>query len=286
MQLRPLGKSDISLSVVGFGGIVVSNRPQSEANDEVAQAIDAGITYFDVAPSYGNAEQRLGPALKPYRHQVALACKTGKRTAAEAQAELDQSLKNLQTDHFDIYQMHAMISKDDFETAMGPGGALETLEKAKQAGKVRLIGFSAHDQFTALRLVDTGRFDTVLFPLNYTAYTRAAFGPRLIKHANERQMGIMALKSLARCRVPEGGKKPYDKCWYIPEDRPEIAELQLRWTLSLPGVAAAIPPGDPGLYRMAVDFAQRLTPLDDAGEEKLSNAIEQTEGVPIFPDPA
>ena len=281
MQTRPLGKTGISLSIVGFGGIVVSKRPQADANDEVARAIDEGITYFDVAPAYGDAEDRLGPAIKPYRDRVALACKTGKRTAEEAQAELDQSLKKLETDHFDIYQMHAMTTKQDLEIAMGPGGAIETFEKAKQAGKVRLIGFSAHDQDTALRLVESGRFDTVLFPLNYAGYTRGGFGPRLLKHANEKGMGIMALKSLARCRVPEGGDRPYEKCWYVPEDRQEVAELQLRWTLSLTGVCAAIPPGDPSLYHMAVKFGQRFERIDDAGEAKLSGAIDQ-DAAPIF----
>src|SRR5919112_1846789 len=101
MEQRPLGSTGAELSIIGFGGVVVTNETQSDANDLVAEAIDCGVNYFDVAPSYGNAEERLGPALEPYRANVFLACKTGKRDRAGAAAELRESLRRLRTDHFD-----------------------------------------------------------------------------------------------------------------------------------------------------------------------------------------
>ena len=113
IEKRSLGQTGEMLSKIGFGGIVVMNAAPAEASALVKLAIDSGINYFDVAPSYGDAEIKLGPALEPYRKGVFLACKTGKRTKAEARAELEQSLKNLRTDHFDLYQHHAVTSLED-----------------------------------------------------------------------------------------------------------------------------------------------------------------------------
>ena len=107
----------------------------TEADQYVGEAIDRGINYFDVAPSYGNAEQMLGPALAPYRDGVFLACKTGRRDAAGAQEELENSLRLMQTDHFDLYQLHAITSDEDVQQAFGPGGAMETFLKARDAGQ-------------------------------------------------------------------------------------------------------------------------------------------------------
>src|SRR6266545_2218329 len=102
MERRELGRTGEALSIVGFGGIVVMDVEPPEASRLVAEAIDRGVNYFDVAPSYGNAEERLGPALEPYRDQVFLACKTGKRTKTAAAAELRESLGRMRTDHFDL----------------------------------------------------------------------------------------------------------------------------------------------------------------------------------------
>jgi len=123
---RHLGRTGENLSVIGFGGIIVSNVEQDEANNRVARAIDAGCNYFDVIPSYGNAEDMLGPALEPYRQNCFLACKTQKRDAVGAEEELNTSLKKMRTDHFDLYQLHAISSVDDVEKAFGPAA----LEKA------------------------------------------------------------------------------------------------------------------------------------------------------------
>lgn len=280
MQMRPLADTGIEVSLLGFGGIVVMDRPQDEADREVAAAFDRGIRYFDVAPQYGDAQQRLGPALKPYREQVTLACKTLQRTAGDAAAELEDSLTKLRTDCFDIYQMHALSSMDDIDTALGEGGAIETFLDAKAAGKIRLIGFSAHDEQAALKAIASGHFDTMLVPLNYVTWHHGGFGPEMYEAARQRGMGILALKAMARGKVAPGQDKPYAKCWYEPEDRPEIAEKLLRWTLSLEGVAAAIPPGNPKLFHMALEFADRYAPISDDQTAELSTALAEAE--PIF----
>src|SRR4030042_7069741 len=105
---------------------------------------------FGLAPSYGNAEDRMGPALAPFRKNVFLACKTLKRDKAGAAAELNQSLQKLQTDHFDLYQLHALSKTEEVEQALGPGGPLETFLEAKKEAKNRFVGFSAHSAEAAL----------------------------------------------------------------------------------------------------------------------------------------
>jgi aryl-alcohol dehydrogenase-like predicted oxidoreductase len=264
-----LGKTGEQLSIIGLGGVVVMATEQSFADRIVAEAFDRGINYFDVAPSYGNAEERLGPALVPYRKKVFLACKTLKRDKAGARAELEQSLKLLHTDHFDLYQLHALTKMVDLDQALAPGGAMETLLEARQAGKVRWIGFSAHSVETALAAMDRFPFDTILFPLNWVLYYQANFGPQVLDRARSKSMGCLALKAMAKTSWPEGlEKKPYPKCWYQPCKPPEEATLALRFTLSEP-VTAAVPPGEERFFRLAMEVASSFQPVTDAERETL-----------------
>src|SRR5437870_10594780 len=175
MERRPLGTTGEELSMIGFGGILVMNVDPAEAGRLVAEAIDRGINYFDVAPSYGNAEERLGPALAPYRDRVFLACKSGKRDKAEAARELRESLQRMQTDHFDLYQLHALTSMEEMEQALGPGGAMEAFREARDAGLIRYIGFSAHSVETALAAMDRFAFASILFPTNFVLFYQANF---------------------------------------------------------------------------------------------------------------
>src|SRR5579863_1234756 len=151
---RRLGRTGRDLSIIGLGGIVIMNADQAVANNTVAQAHDAGINYVDVAPSYGDAQRLLGPALRPYRDSFFLACKTGKRDKAGAAAALDDSLRLLETDHLDLYQHHAVTTMEDVNRIMGPGGAQEAFEAGRQVGKIRYLGFSAHSEEAALALLD------------------------------------------------------------------------------------------------------------------------------------
>lgn len=279
MQRREYGKTGEQLSIVGFGGIVVTDTEPSEAARLVAEAVDRGINYFDVAPSYGNAEERLGPALKPHRNKAFLACKTGKRDAAGARAELERSLGLLQTDHFDLYQLHGMTTEEDYQKAMGPGGALETFVKAREEGKVRYLGFSAHSVEVALKLLDAFAFDSILFPFNWVNFFNADFGPQVLETALGKGVARLALKGMAMTRWEQGEDRSYKKCWYRPIDDPVLADLAWRWTLSQP-ITAAVPPGDAKLFKLAVDIAERFKPLTaDEGLELRRRA----EGLkPIF----
>ena len=283
LERRALGKTGEKLSCIGFGGIVVSKVTAEEASRSVRLAIDAGINYFDVAPTYGNAEEMLGPALEPYRKDVFLACKTQERTKDGALAELDRSLKKLRTDHFDLYQHHAVTKKADVETIFGPGGAMEGFETAKKAGKVRFLGFSAHSVEAAMALMDGYDFDTILFPFNYATWNAGNFGPQVMARAKEKGMGILCLKAMAKGPWPEGAERRYEKCWYEPADAEDEADLALRFTLSHP-VTAAVPPGDPVLFEMAVRLAKEFRPITPDQEKALK--AKAAAGTPLFRYPS
>jgi aryl-alcohol dehydrogenase-like predicted oxidoreductase len=280
IEKRSLGRTGEMLSMIGFGGIVVKDATTEEASAVVKLAIDSGINYFDVAPSYGNAEIMLGPALEPYRRNVFLACKTGKREKAEARKELEQSLKNLRTDHFDLYQHHAVTTLADVDKILGPEGAMETFLEAKKEGKIRFIGFSAHSVEAAMALMGRFDFDTILFPINLTTWNAGNFGPQVLERAQEKKMGILALKSMAKGPWPkEADRSKYPKCWYEPLTDQDDIRMGLRFTLSHP-VTAAIPPGEADLFRIALNVSDRLKPLTNE-EMKLIKEKAQ-KGNPLF----
>ncbi|MBI5086622.1 MAG: aldo/keto reductase, partial [Acidobacteria bacterium] len=214
-------KDGIELSTIGFGGIVLMGMDQPEANSYLARAWDRGINYYDVAPSYGNgeAEIKLGPALEPYRKNAFLACKTGKRDAAGAQEELERSLKRLRTDHFDLYQFHAVASMDDVKKILAPGGAAEVFLKAKKEGKTRYVGFSAHNPEAALALLDAFPADSVLFPVNFACWQTGSFGQQILEKAKQKGAARLALKGMAYRPWPQDlprKDRKYQKCWYEP----------------------------------------------------------------------
>ncbi len=278
---RTLGRTGEHLSIIAFGGIVVMNESTGESSNIVAEAVDRGINYFDVAPSYGNAQERLGPALAPYRKNCFLACKTEGRTKDDSRKQLEESLRLLKTDHVDLYQFHALTKMSELDKVLGPGGAMETMEAAKKEGKIRYIGFSVHSAETAVAAMDRYHFDTVLFPLNFVLYTQAGFGPQILKKAQEKQMGILALKGMAKTVWPDDQKKdhPEPKCWYKPASFPDEASMGLRWTLGHP-ITAAIPPGDERFFRLAMDVAQNYKPLEPHEEQALMTGAHGAE--PIF----
>ena len=282
IEKRALGKTGEMLSMIGFGGIVVDKATTEQAASRVKEAIDYGINYFDVAPSYGNAEEMLGPALEPYRKDVFLACKTGERTKEGARRELEQSLKYLHTDHFDLYQLHAVTTLEDVDTIFGKDGAMETFVEAREEGKVNYLGFSAHSVEAALALMDGFDFDTILFPFNFAAWYNGNFGPQVMEKAQKKEMGILALKAMAWRKWEEGEERTIDKTWYKPLTDKEEANEGLRFTLSHP-VTAAVPPGHEDLFSMALKLATDFEPMDKKEIRAIKEKAMKTE--PIFSYP-
>ena len=255
-------KNEVSLSILGFGGIVVLGQSQKKASTMIAEVVDRGINYFDVAPAYGDgeAEEKLGPALQPYRQSIFLACKTMHRDVKGTQKELDRSLKRLRTDHFDLYQFHAVTTMDEVNQIFAQDGAVETFLKAREEGKIRFIGFSAHSEEAALAMMERFQFDSILFPVNFVCYAQGNFGPRVLQRAKEKGVARLALKPLAYSPWPKGAQHTHPKCWYKPIDDPALALQSLRFTLS-EDVTAALPPGDENLFRLALETAPSFTPM-------------------------
>lgn len=263
-------KNGIDLSIIAFGGIVVCGLSQQEASRRVAQACERGVNYFDCAPSYfdGEAEIKLGEALKPFRGKVFLAEKTMQRDAKGAREELERTLGRFHTDYVDLYQFHAVGSMEDVDRILAPGGAAETFFAARKEGKARHLGFSAHHAPAALRLMDALELDSVLFPVNANAWENGGFGPQILAKAKTKRMARMALKALAFGQYPAGmkpGDRKYPKCWYQPIDDGETARSALRFTLNQE-ITAAVPPGDERIFDLALELASVPLPSLSAAE--------------------
>jgi len=276
---REYARTGRMLSVIGFGGIVVQDLPQDQANRVVADAVGQGVNYFDVSPNYGDAELKLGPALEPFRDQAFLACKTSKRTAEAAQADLDESLRRLRTDHLDLYQLHALTDMaKDVDVAFGAGGAIEVLDRARKQGRVRHVGFSAHNEQAALAAMDRYDFDSVLFPINYACWLRGGFGPSVVAAAREKGLATLALKALAQGKWDKDDplRPQYRRCWYRPITDPRLAGLALRFTLGQP-ITAAVSPGEEAMLSLALDLCVQLDPLTPAELDELKALAEEVE---------
>lgn len=282
---RRVYKDGIELSIIGLGGIVVCGMPQKDASRRVAEAIDRGVNYFDCAPTYsgGEAELKLGEALRPYRSKVFLAEKTTRRDAQGAREELERTLARFHTDHVDLYQFHGIASVADVEKILAPGGAAETFFAARKEGKTRFIGFSVHHAPAALRLMDALELDSVLFPVNVNAWENGGFGPQILEKAKAKGVTRLALKALAMGKWPAGMKaadRTSPKCWYQPIDDRETARQALRFTLGH-DITAAIPPGDERVFDLALDLASaplpKLSSAELAGLRRQVSALE-----PVF----
>jgi predicted aldo/keto reductase-like oxidoreductase len=278
-------KNGIDLSLIAFGGIVVCGLSQQEATRRVAVAYDRGVNYFDCAPSYfdGEAEIKLGEALRPYRNKVFLAEKTMSRDAKGAREELERTLQRFHTDHVDLYQFHAVTSTEDVDKILAPGGAAETFMAARKEGKTQYLGFSAHNAPAALRLMDALELDSVMFPVNVNAWENGGFGPQILEKAKSKGMARMALKALAFGKWPATMKesdRKYPKCWYQPIDDREMARLALRFTLNQ-DITAAVPPGDERIFDLALELASgplpKLSPTELAGLKTRVSSLE-----PVF----
>lgn len=276
---RTLGKTGKKLSIIGFGGIMLNDNPQEFANEIVAKAFELGVNYYDVSPKYGNAEDRLGPALKPFRKDCFLACKTRERDAKGSQKDLENSLKKLQTEHFDLYQLHELSSPEEVEQVFGAGGAMETIVKAKQNGKIKHIGFSAHSVDAALLAMKNFDFDSILFPVNFACWNAGNFGPQVFDEAEKRGMGILALKAMALTTLNEHEDLIFKNTWYKPIDDEKIMKLALKYTLSK-NVTAAIPPGQYTLFLKALEFMNDFNPISEKETEELLALAKNTK--PVF----
>jgi len=278
MEYRKLGRTELDVSVISFGGVVAINLQQEEVNKAVSEAITRGVNLFDVGPTYGDAQNKLGPAIEKYRKQIILTCKTEPdKNKEEARADLENSLKLLKTDFFDVYQLHEVTDEDSLQKSISPGGALEAILEAKEEGLVKYIGFSAHSEEFALKLIELHDFDTVMFPINWNYWIKYHQGEAVIKKARETNKGILAIKALAQRRWKDSDEKFGYDTWYKPLfDNDKLAELALKFTLSK-NVDTAVCPGDQRLLYKCLDLVegyQKTYDLSNAEKERLEEFVD------------
>jgi predicted aldo/keto reductase-like oxidoreductase len=278
---RILGRTGAKLSVVGYPGLALAKLDQEKATASLHSAFDRGVNYYDVAPNYGNgdSEIKMGIGLQGLdRTKYFLSCKTHKRDKAGAQMELDRSLQRLKTDYFDLYQLHHLVTMKDVQQAMGPDGAMEVILKAKEQGKIKHIGFSAHTTKSALEVMKLFKFDTVMFPINFVEYYTRGFGKEVMALANEQGAALISIKPISWGTWRKEGKRNRE-WWYESVEEPKQMELVMRFVLSQRGVTTAIPTSFVELFDKTIDAAKAFTPLDEPAIAELQQMAANRESI-------
>lgn len=278
MEQRRLGRTEQMSSVLIFGGFALFRIKQKDADAAIEMALENGINQVDVSPIYGEAEKHLGSWFKRHGKQFFLTCKTAERKKKGAWEGIKRSLETLHVDHFDVFQLHGVDDIKVLKTALGPGGAMESILEAKDQGLVRYIGITGHNppvQNQALRLFD---FDTVMFPLNRVHGAHPTdwndFRP-LLKTARQKDVGVMAIKSVAkRAWENRQANVHHYNTWYEPFDEAAEIERSLRYTLSQ-DITAAVLPGELSLWPMMIAAAQRFKPLTAAEQQNVMAGVKQ-----------
>ena len=273
MEKRRFGRTGHHSTVAIFGAAALSKVTQAETDVAVEQILAAGVNHIDVAPSYGRAEELLGPWMPRIRDDFFLGCKTMERTKAGAAAEMRRSLELLRVDRFDLYQLHAVTNLEELDAATGPGGALEAVVEAREEGLTDYIGITGHGVespavfLEALRRFD---FDTVLFPINFVQYANPAFraaAEELVELCRERDVGTMIIKAITRGPWNEGQPKAYNT-WYEPFDNMEMIQQGIDFALSqeVTGICTA---GDLALLPLCLQACEKHQPMNSEEQEAL-----------------
>lgn len=283
MDKRVLGKTGHESTLITLGGAIFIYPISEKKGDVFIQyALDKGINHIDVAPTYGNAEERLGKWVKEYRGNIFLACKTGERTRSEAAKQLRESLERLQTDYFDLYQLHGLDDQEKLETVFGEDGAMRAIIEAKQQDLVKYIGITSHNPKNILRALKRFEFDTVLLPINYVlgAHPEPKNDYRpVLELAEKRNIGVIAMKAGAKGPYPTEEKT--HNTWYQPFSTQSQIDESVWFTLSQPGVTTAASSSDITIAKRMIDAAERFSYMEqDKQEELLEKATEYT---PLFP---
>jgi aryl-alcohol dehydrogenase-like predicted oxidoreductase len=272
MQTRRFGRTGHMSTLAIFGAAAFWEISQAEADRVMQMVIDAGVNHIDVAPSYGQAEERIGPWMPHERGRFFLGCKTTERTRQGAWDELHRSLKRLQCENFDLYQLHAVTTFEELDAVTAPGGALEALVEARRAGLVRYIGITGHGidapaiYLEALKRFD---FDTVTFPLNFvqaadTRYYQQA--QELIRQCRLKDVGTMVIKSIAI--GPWGDKPKTHTTWYEPFSDMDMIRKSVDFVLShaVTGICTA---GDIRLLPLVLKACQEHAAMSPEEMAKL-----------------
>jgi len=272
MEKRRFGRTEHNSSVAIFGAVSVGDSTQEVADRVIQSVLDAGVNHFDVAPSYGLAEQRVGPWIPKIRDQIFLGCKTMERTKAGAEAEMHRSLELLQTPNFDLYQFHAVTNMDDLNQITAPGGALEAVIEAREQGLTRFIGITGHGLEAPTVFLEALRrfeFDSVMFPINFILFSKddyRAQAEELIQVCRESDVGTMIIKAVTR--GPWGDRTQNYRTWYLPFDKIKDIQPAVDFVLSQ-DITGLCTVGDPGILPIALNACENFTPMTSSEQQAL-----------------
>jgi aryl-alcohol dehydrogenase-like predicted oxidoreductase len=283
METRRFGRTGHMSTIAIFGAAAFWEISQQNADKVLEQIIEAGVNHIDVAPSYGQAEERIGPWMPRERNRFFLGCKTTERTKDGAWSELQRSLKRLQTETFDLYQLHAITTMEELDAVTMKGGALEAFVEAREQGLTRFIGITGHGAdapqiyLEALRRFD---FDSVLFPLNFVQMAN----PEYRKHAEEliatckaKDVGTMIIKAITK--APWGERPHTATTWYEPFDKMDEIQRALNFALSYE-VTGFCTAGDTKILPMVLKACENFKRLNTAELEEMIGSGKEYE--PLF----
>jgi aryl-alcohol dehydrogenase-like predicted oxidoreductase len=266
-----------------FGAAALGRVTQAEADETLDVLLKYGVNHIDVAASYGDAELRIGPWMPAHRQDFFLATKTEKRTYQEALDELQRSLERMRVDSVDLWQMHILVDPEQWEVAMGPGGALEAFLEARAQGLVRYLGVTGHGLTVAKmhrRSLERFDFDSVLLPYNYPLFQNPQYAAEfeaLVALCRKRNVVVQVIKSL--CRRPWGDRPHTRATWYQPLEDQDAIDKAVHWVLGRPELFLNTL-SDIHLLPKALDAASRFTQRPtDAEMEALVAAQEMA---PLF----
>jgi len=278
VERRAFGRTGHSSSVTLFGAAALARASQSDADRALEVLLRYGVNHIDTAARYGDSELRIGPWMARHRKDFFLATKTGSRTAREAREDIHRSLERLRIDQIDLIQLHALWHPDDWDQAMGPGGALEAVVQAREEGLVRFIGVTGHGwTIPAMHRRSLARcdFDSVLMPYNFFMAQDQRYRETFQEVAGtcrQRGVAVQIIKTLAR--GPWATTERTHTTWYQPLEAQADIDRAIHWTMGLLQDAFINTAGDLTLLPKILDAASRYQrqPPDQEMEEMVSNA--------------
>ena len=283
MEKRRFGRTGHMSTVAIFGAAALWEIEQKDADKVMEMVIEAGINHIDVAPSYGQAEVRIGPWMPRERERFFLGCQTMERTKDGEWDEMQRSLKKLQTDRFDLYQLHAVTNMDELDDCTMKGGALEAAVEARRQGLTSRIGITGHGVDSPRVFIEALKrfeFDSILFPLNFVQMSDPKFrkdAEGLIALCKEKDVGTMVIKTVTK--GPWGEKEQTATTWYEPFDEQEIIQNAVNFALSyeVTGLCTA---GDIKVLPMVIKACENFTPMNQSQREGMIESGKQFE--PLF----
>jgi len=272
MQKRRFGRTNHLSTLAIFGGVALGQLDQTTSDQVMEKVIDAGLNHIDIAPSYGEAEARLGPWMPRIRDDFFLGCKTMERTKSGALEEAHQSLRRLQVERFDLYQLHAVTTMEELDACTMNGGALEGVLEMRECGLTQFIGITGHGmQAPALFVEALSRFDfdSVLFPIYPALFAHEDYRLKtqeLLDLCEEKDVGVMIIKSVAK--ESWGEREHRYHTWYVPHDDAQAIQTNIRFVLSQK-LTHICTPGDYRLLDMVFSACEHFEPMTAEKQEAL-----------------